>query len=790
MPYSYNVYTGNGSTTQFAVGFSYIRREHVFVSVNYVNTAFTWVNSTTVQVSPAPVNAARVEVRRVTPVANPLVDFTDGSTLVAADLDTVTLQQTYINQEQDDQFQDAVFINSQGLLDAGGKRITNVGDPVNAQDVATKNYVGSYVDATTVASAGDAMTGPLAMGNNKITGLALPTADTDAVNRSYVNSIVANGIGDGDKGDIVVSGSGSVLSIDAGVINDADVNASAGIVASKLSFTQSGTGAVQRTVDSKLKDTISVKDFGAVGDGVADDTVAIQAAIDNAAAMFNQTAYPPGGSAYTSPILFFPPGAYRLTDTLNVYPGVTLSGQAGVPYTVEHTRLIMDTQGGTVNLTKNILNLTRVFQGVARSNSVTVTIEDLGFWITNPGSTIPGRGGTGSVYNPTTGGSHIYCAETSIDTRIRRCNFYSSPNAGIYFNGAAVASFNVDECEFDTPQIGIRLNSCVSGTPQINNSRFFGGVHQILCQHTGGTVQISGCDFQLNGRISVSGNRQLTSFMFTGNWHGGSGTQDNALYIQNVAFANISGNYIGTSTESTIFLSDVDGGTITGNAIVNPGYNTSNSDANLAPAGIRLAGCKSMAVSSNSISAGDGGTFNGFGIISTSIGGKISRCVFTGNKIASLFNGAPHRSQSRILNVETTDSLVGNQFDGTTVEYRMLRTSGGVYYAIPLTFQATAGSVYIPLNDTSSCQVHVHAEQISSNAALEFEVTISRTAAAGTYSIKNVNRDGAVGVGNGPHVVTTGNTVSFGISGSSLQVAFAYTSDPMNYSAVVVGARA
>jgi hypothetical protein len=43
-------------------------------------------------------------------------------------------------------------------------------------------------------------------------------------------------------------------------------------------FIQAGTGAVQRTVESKLQDVVSVKDFGAVGDGVADDTAAFIAA--------------------------------------------------------------------------------------------------------------------------------------------------------------------------------------------------------------------------------------------------------------------------------------------------------------------------------------------------------------------------------------------------------------------------------------------------------------------------------------------------------------------------------
>ncbi|WP_448192707.1 glycosyl hydrolase family 28-related protein [Azospirillum sp. sgz301742] len=69
-----------------------------------------------------------------------------------------------------------------------------------------------------------------------------------------------------------------------------------------------GSGAVARPIREKLGDAVSVKDFGAVGDGTVDDTIAIQAALTAAHAVF------------------LPPGAYRVTNTITVGTGKTLFG--------------------------------------------------------------------------------------------------------------------------------------------------------------------------------------------------------------------------------------------------------------------------------------------------------------------------------------------------------------------------------------------------------------------------------------------------------------------------------
>ena len=61
------------------------------------------------------------------------------------------------------------------------------------------------------------------------------------------------------------------------IISFADITGTLG--SDRVTFLQAGTGAVTRTAQSKMREWVSPEDFGAVGDGLADDTAAIHAAL-------------------------------------------------------------------------------------------------------------------------------------------------------------------------------------------------------------------------------------------------------------------------------------------------------------------------------------------------------------------------------------------------------------------------------------------------------------------------------------------------------------------------------
>ena len=158
------------------------------------------------------------------------------------------------------------------------------------------------------------------------------------------------------------------------VVSGDSISEGATANSSAVDYNQGGTGAVDRTVKQKLQEIISVKDFGAVGDGVTDDTAAIQAAIDAVAS---------GGSGALS---FEQGESYIVTDKLTVFNReiifegnncrITLNANADYLFYVEGVRCVFKdfrfskSAGVTATgafLIKNSLN--HKFHNLGTSNS-------------------------------------------------------------------------------------------------------------------------------------------------------------------------------------------------------------------------------------------------------------------------------------------------------------------------------------------------------------------------------------------------------------------------------------
>lgn len=146
--------------------------------------------------------------------------------------------------------------------------------------------------------------------------------------------------------------------------------------AENVAYTYPGSGELQ-TVQQRLEQYVSVKDFGAVGDGVTDDTVAIQACID---ANQNKT-------------VFFPKGTYKITSHGTVELGAYATGEAAesIAYCLKtsstRTRLKGDgailkgTWDGTPSLTSPIGVVSD--SGNEEHAFEALTFEDLQFGIAN-----------------------------------------------------------------------------------------------------------------------------------------------------------------------------------------------------------------------------------------------------------------------------------------------------------------------------------------------------------------------------------------------------------------------
>ncbi len=99
-------------------------------------------------------------------------------------------------------------------------------------------------------------------------------------------------------------------------------------------YTGVPANSIARSISRKLDDMVSVRDYGAVGNGQSDDHAAIQRAINDRYARVIANGFSPlSGSV----IIWIPAGTYRITRSLKLYPGVRLQGEGA-----GRTKIILD----------------------------------------------------------------------------------------------------------------------------------------------------------------------------------------------------------------------------------------------------------------------------------------------------------------------------------------------------------------------------------------------------------------------------------------------------------------
>ncbi|WNL45631.1 glycosyl hydrolase family 28-related protein [Dyella sp. BiH032] len=129
-----------------------------------------------------------------------------------------------------------------------------------------------------------------------LTGIPTAVNPTDAVSLSQAQTIAAGAAG-GIVPSLIVTYPGLAAAGGAGYVG----------------FQLADTGSVARTAQTKMRDYVSLKDFGAVGNGTTDDTAAIQAAV-NACVTSGKT-------------LLVPAGKYRTTSVISVGGKLDMVGE-------------------------------------------------------------------------------------------------------------------------------------------------------------------------------------------------------------------------------------------------------------------------------------------------------------------------------------------------------------------------------------------------------------------------------------------------------------------------------
>jgi len=156
MAYSYVDLVASAGQQNFTFAIPYLSRDNITVFKNGVLLAtpanWTFLMAQVVRLTVGATLNDIIRVKRTTPIAEPIVDYSNGSVLGEADLDATALQTLFSAQEVADSQADNIHMNASLQWDALGFPIINLGLPVDVDDAARKGEM----DATEAATAASA----------------------------------------------------------------------------------------------------------------------------------------------------------------------------------------------------------------------------------------------------------------------------------------------------------------------------------------------------------------------------------------------------------------------------------------------------------------------------------------------------------------------------------------------------------------------------------------------------------------------------------------------------------
>lgn len=274
------------------------------------------------------------------------------------------------------------------------------------------------------------------------------------------------------------------------------------------------TGATARTVSAKLSEIVSVKDFGAVGNGVADDTAAIQAAVT------------------ASEAVYFPDGeTFRVTAEIIVPADRRLFG--GGEIFVDQSPYVRAIRMGSNGLVDGLK---------FRGNGVATDL--------NAGL----LGGQRGLAVASFGTNNV---------KVKNCQFYDFVSTGLNTGGAVIQfsngyAFEVSGCYFDTSNDGFADidasytagDTIITKNVSYSNSDFFFG-----CASVGSATKVGTSDVSVTSHHIVTDNIAIKN-----HWAPAPAGRDlgrhgiAAHYDDGLSYLTASNNIIGNVSRHGIYL--------------------------------------------------------------------------------------------------------------------------------------------------------------------------------------------------------------------------------------------